>query len=138
MKGFPRQEKAVIPKASGLSSWLALFTSTGTLICCALPITLVSLGMGATVAALTSSFPFLVTLSEHKAWIFAISGILLLVSGWLTYRSGRTCPADLRLAALCERAQRWNRRVLGVSAAIWALGFLAAYVLLPVRVWLGY
>ena len=36
-------------------TWLALLTTTGTLVCCALPIIFVSLGMGATVAALTSS-----------------------------------------------------------------------------------
>jgi len=35
-------------------SWLTLFASTGTLICCALPITLVTLGLGTTVAALTA------------------------------------------------------------------------------------
>ncbi len=34
-------------------TWLTLFASTGTLICCALPILFVTLGLGATVAALT-------------------------------------------------------------------------------------
>ena len=71
--------------ASAGLSWLALVTSAGTLICCALPIVLVTLGLGATVAALTSSFPILVKLSMHKAWIFAISGALVLVAGWLMW-----------------------------------------------------
>jgi len=39
--------------AHGALSWLALFGSSGTLICCALPIILVTLGAGATIAALT-------------------------------------------------------------------------------------
>jgi mercuric ion transport protein len=30
-------------------SWLLLFTTSGTLLCCALPITLVTLGLGASV-----------------------------------------------------------------------------------------
>lgn len=119
-------------------SWLTLFTTTGTLVCCALPILLVTLGMGAAFATLTSSFPFLVTLVEHKAWIFAGSGALLTLSGWLMYRPGRACPADPRLAALCERSQVWNRRVFWSSVVIWGIGFVAAFLLLPIRIWLGY
>jgi len=120
---------------SGIT-WLTLFASTGTLICCALPITLVSLGMGATVAALTSSFPLLMTLSQHKIWIFLLSGGLLALSGWLMYRPGRSCPTDPQLARLCASAQRWNRRVYWGSVLIWGIGFFAAYLALPLRIWL--
>ncbi len=70
----------VVLKQTGLS-WLTLFASGGTLICCALPIILVTLGLGATVAAFTSSFPLLVTIAQHKAWVFTGSGALLLLSG---------------------------------------------------------
>lgn len=117
-------------------TWLALFTSTGTLLCCALPITLVTLGMGATVAALTSSFPLLITLSQHKIWIFLVSGALLAISGWLMFRPGRSCPADPQLGALCNRTQVWNRRVYWTSLLIWGSGFFAAYLALPLRLWL--
>ena len=116
-------------------SWLALFASTGTLVCCALPIALVSLGMGATMAALTSSFPILVTLSEHKLWVFAISGAFLALGAWSLWRPGRTCPIDSALAAKCEQVTRWNRRVLLASVGIWAIGFFAAYLTLPLLVW---
>jgi len=122
-------------KQTGLT-WLTLFTSTGTLLCCALPITLVTLGMGATVAALTSSFPFLITLSQHKTWIFIVSGVLLAVSGWLLYRPGRACPIDPQLGQLCNRTQVWNRRVYWTSLVIWGIGFFAAYLALPLRRWL--
>lgn len=122
-------------KESGVT-WLTFFATTGTLICCALPIALVTLGLGATVAALTSSFPFLVTLSEHKAWVFAGSAILLALSGGLLYRSGRSCPADPALAKLCHKAQVWNRRIYWASVAIWGIGFFAAYLALPIRIWL--
>ena len=117
-------------------TWLALFASTGTLICCALPIAFVMLGLGATVAAISSSVPFFVTLSLHKGWVFAASAMLLAASGWLLFRSGRECPAEPQLAALCDRTLRWNRRVFRASLAIWGVGFFAAYLALPLRIWL--
>ena len=117
-------------------TWLALFASTGTLICCALPIAFVMLGLGATVAAISSSVPFFVTLSLHKGWVFAASAMLLAASGWLLFRSGRECPAEPQLAALCDRTLRWNRRIFRASIAIWGVGFFAAYLALPLRIWL--
>lgn len=113
-----------------------LLLSTGTLVCCALPILLVSLGLGASVAALTSAAPWLVALSAHKEWIFAGSGFALAGAAFLLYRPGRVCPTEPRLAALCARADRWNRAVLAVSAVIWLIGFAAAFLWLPVRHWL--
>ncbi len=123
----------VVLKQTGLS-WLTLFASGGTLICCALPIILVTLGLGATVAAFTSSFPLLVTIAQHKAWVFAGSGALLLVSGWLMYRAGRACPADPELGRLCDQTQVWNRRIYWSSVTLWGVGFFAAYLALPLRI----
>ncbi len=117
--------------------WLTLFASTGTLICCALPIIFVSLGFGATVAALTSSFPLLITLSLHKAWVFAFSGAMLVLSGWLMYRPGRVCPTDPELGRLCDTTRTWNRRLYRSSVVIWCIGFFAAFLALPLRIWLG-
>lgn len=108
--------------------WIILFTSAGTLLCCALPIMLVSLGMGAAVASMATNIPFLITLSMHKAWVFAGSGLLLLIGGWLLFRSGRTCPTDPELAQLCEKADKWNRRLYWISATIWCVGFFFAYI----------
>ena len=127
----------VVLKQTGLS-WLTLFASGGTLICCALPIILVTLGLGATVAAFTSSFPLLVTIAQHKAWVFAGSGALLLVSGWLMYRAGRACPADPELGRLCDQTQVWNRRIYWSSVTLWGIGFFAAYLALPLRIWLDF
>ncbi len=122
-------------RESGLT-WLALFTSSGTLICCALPITLVSLGLGAVVASLTSTWPILITLSQHKHWIFLFSALMLLVSGWLLRRPGRNCPTEPHLAARCKRAHRWNLRIWWFSLLIWLAGFSAAFLALPVLRWL--
>ncbi|VAW93049.1 hypothetical protein MNBD_GAMMA23-843 [hydrothermal vent metagenome] len=114
----------------------SLFTTTGTLVCCAIPIIFVTLGMGATVAAMTSAFPFLITLSQYKIWVFAFSGFMLLISGWLMFRPGRACPVDSDLARACNTAFKWNKRIYWTSVVIWSIGFIAAYVLLPVRMWL--
>jgi len=127
---------AVDPRAAAKVTWLALFASMGTLICCALPIVLVTLGLGAAVASLVSAAPFLVWLTKHKVWVFGFSFLMLAVSGWILRRSGRRCPADPALAAACTRVQRWNRRVWWGAVAVWAVGFFAAYLLLPLRIWL--
>lgn len=115
---------------------LALFASTGTLICCALPIALVTLGLGAAVVGLTGAFPWLVTLSRHKEWVFAVSALLLVSAGWALYRRGRSCPADPKLASLCGRLDRWNRRLYWASVAVWGIGFFAAFLLLPLTLML--
>jgi len=117
-------------------SWLTLFAAGGTLLCCALPIVLVTLGFGSVVAAVTSNFPLLISLATHKVWVFTVSGVLLLLSAWLMYRPGRTCPSDPALARTCLRAQTWNQRVFWGAALIWCIGFFAAYLALPIRVWL--
>lgn len=113
-----------------------LVLASGTLVCCALPILLVTLGMGASVAALVSAAPWLVTLSHYKEWMFAISAIGLIGAGFFLYRPGRTCPTDPRLARLCATADRWNRRVLMLAGALWMVGAFAAFLLLPLRQWL--
>ncbi len=114
---------------------LALFTTLGTLLCCALPILLVTLGFGSVVAALTLHLPFLVTLSEHKDWIFAISAILLALAGWLLWRPA-SCPADAALAAQCRSSKRWGWRLFWLASGLWTIGFFASYLLLPLRLWL--
>lgn len=114
-----------------------LLTTSGTLICCALPIIFVTLGMGATVAAMTSSFPFLITLSKYKIWVFLFSGFMLLVSGWLMFLPKRTCPPEPELARACGTAHKWNKRIYWSSIVIWSIGFIAAFLALPVRIALG-
>lgn len=113
-----------------------LFTTTGTLLCCALPIILVTLGLGSTVVAMTSMFPFLITLTQYKIWVFIFSGAMLAISGWLMYRPGRTCPTDKELARICSATHKWNTRIYLSSLIIWGIGFSASYLLLPLRIWL--
>lgn len=112
--------------------WLVLFASTTTLLCCALPMLLVAVGLGAFVAASFSALPLLAGLTAHKGWLFAASGLALTLAAVLEYRRGRDrCPADPALADACATASRWNRRVLVLSATIWVLGFATAYLATP-------
>lgn len=131
------------PEAAGAArprkwGWLVLLTSTTTLVCCVIPIVLVTLGFGAAVASLYGNLPFLTFLGLHKEWTFAITAAIMLAAAWALYRPGRTCPADPELARACESADRWNRRMLVGAFSIWLTGLFAAYALLPLAQWLGY
>lgn len=118
------------------ATWFTLFTTTGTLVCCALPIMLVTLGMGATVVSMTSAFPILIVLSQHKLWVFAFSGAMLVISSWLLFRPGRFCSTDNALGQICNTAHKWNKRIYWSSVVIWGIGFFAAFLALPLRIWL--
>src|SRR5438309_9731902 len=99
---------------SGVLSYLSLFTSMGTLLCCALPSLLVLFGLGATVASVLSEAPWLVSLSHHKVWVFIVAGGLICsnfvylyaIAPRLQMRSGACDPAD---PAGCVAASRFSR-----------------------------
>jgi len=129
--------RATSTSQSGLFSYLSLFTSFGTLLCCALPSLLVLLGLGATVASFLSAVPWLVTLSHHKNWVFAISG--LLIAGNFVYiyvlaprlqTRGLACSADGPEA--CAQASQTSRVVLWISAVLYCGGAFTAYLLGPI------
>ena len=118
--------------------WLTLFVTSGTLLCCALPIVLVSMGFGAVIASLNYSVPGLVFLAEHKLWTLYLSALLLLFLGWVIWRPNQTCPVDPMLARHCEKTKRWNRGVFWVSVVIWIIGFFFSVLLLPLRILLSF
>lgn len=113
--------------------WLTLFITSGTLLCCALPILLVSLGFGAVVASLNYNIPGLVFLAEHKFWTLSLSASLLLFLAWVIWRPNQACPTDLDLAIHCQKAKRWNQRIFWLSVGIWVVGFFFSVLLLPLR-----
>ena len=117
--------------------WLTLFIASGTLLCCALPILLVTLGFGALVASLNYNIPGLVFLAEHKVWTLTLSALILLILAWLIWRPNQHCPAEPDLAALCQRAKRLNKIIFWLSTMIWFIGFFTSYLLLPFRNFLG-
>lgn len=109
---------------------LALFASSSTLICCALPALFIALGAGATLASLVSAFPFLVTLSRHKVAISLAALAVLAIAGVVHYRVARQpCPADPELGRLCLKTRKRGRAVYYFSVGIFALATLFTYAL---------
>ena len=109
---------------------LILFASLPTLICCALPILLVSLGFGSVVAAMYSEyFPFLQWFGAYSVLTFGLTAVILLGAGYTLFRSARSCPADPELAAACASARRWNQRFFWAAIGVWSIGAFTAFVL---------
>jgi hypothetical protein len=120
-----RQAMAESRRLRRIQALSVLFTS-GTLVCCVLPATLVLLGAGSVMASLVSAVPGLVVLSQHKGVVFVLAGAGLLVAGVALWRQAVTgsCPVDPDRRRACLRLQRQARLLFGVSL----LGYLAALV----------
>lgn len=107
---------------------LTILSSFSTLLCCALPALLVSIGAGAALVSVITAVPQLVWLSEHKVPLFAFAAVVLALSGVSAYRNRTApCPTDPAQAKSCMRLRRWSARIFCVSAAIYATGFFFAF-----------
>lgn len=121
-------------------SYLSLFTSLGTLLCCALPSLLVLVGLGAGVASFLADAPWLVTMSRHKQWVFMTSGILIAANFLYIYvfaprlQAGREA-CDPGEPSACQTASRVSRVVLWSSAALYLTGAFSAFLLGPILVY---
>jgi hypothetical protein len=121
-----------------VSSFLALFTSTGTLICCALPAAVAGIAGGAAVTSMISTFPWLVPLSAHKEWIFLGAGIMLTISGILIYRPKGKVACSITGGEGCEVAGKFTRITFWSSIIIFLTGAFFAYGLYPLQRMLGF
>jgi len=119
------------------SSFFALFTSTGTLICCALPAAVAAFAGGAAVTSMISTFPWMVPLSANKGWIFLGSGIMLLISGILVYRPKGKVACSITGGEGCEVAGRFTKIMFWSSVIIYSIGTFFAYALVPIMRFLG-
>ncbi len=124
-------------RRAALLNYFSLFSSSSTLICCALPSVLVLLGLGTTVASLLSAAPWLVSLSRHKSWTFGIAGTLIVCSLLMTYvvaprfrEEGETC--DTSDPNTCGEVSKLSRTILWSSVLIYAGGVFVAYLLGPI------
>jgi hypothetical protein len=113
-----------------LLPFFGLFTSISTILCCALPIILVTLGMGAVFASLTASFPFITWLAERSLYLFAIAAILLLIGGYFIFIKPQSCPADKKLAEMCNKTKKFNKIIWLLSVIILAISFFFKYILI--------
>jgi hypothetical protein len=108
---------------------LTLFGSLGTLLCCALPALLVSIGAGAAMASIVTSVPQLVWISEHKVALFIFAGAMIAISGVTSYRNRHLpCPTDPAGEKRCRRVRRWSTAVFLASAFLYAVGFYFAFL----------
>ena len=107
-----------------------LLANTATLVCCVLPVALVSLGAGAVLVGLVSAVPQLIWLSEHKALVFGFAGALLAVGGAAILWAWRQpCPVDPDLGRKCMRLRRASVWLYGISAGVFLVAALFAVVL---------
>lgn len=109
----------------------------GSTVCCALPITLVSLGLGSVVASLVSTAPWLVALSQYKGWVFLLAGALLAANYWALYRAGGTACEPGGFCDPAASSGRWLRGIFWGTAALYGLAVFAAYLSMPVARALG-
>lgn len=112
-------------------SFLTLFTSTGTLLCCALPAAIATLAGGAAVGVLVTSFPWLIPISEHKGWIFLVAGTLILISASLTLRPKGAVACAITAGSGCEVAGGFTKGMLWLSVAIYLVGVFFSYTIVP-------
>lgn len=111
-----------------VASVLSLFTSGSTLICCALPALLVSVGAGAALSSLVATVPQLVWFSEHKEAVFGGAGVMLVLAGALQWHSrSLPCPLDPALAAACTATRRGALRMYLLSLGLYLTGAFFAF-----------
>ena len=114
---------------------LSLFASTSTLLCCALPALLVTVGAGAVMAGIATNVPGYIWLTERKVPLFILSGVLLALAMVMRWRARHApCPIDPEEARACARLRRTSGIVLYASVAVYLVGgffaFFAADLLL--------
>lgn len=110
-------------------SYLSLFTSFGTLFCCALPTLFVLLGAGAAFAGLSSAFPQLDWIAEHKNFIFIFAGSMISLNLLLRFRNrNAACPNDPKMAKSCGRLKKISNVIFYVSVVFFVIGFSFAYL----------
>ena len=114
---------------------LALFASASTLLCCALPALLVTIGAGAVMAGLASSVPGYIWLTENKVMLFVIAGLLLAGAAWARWATRNApCPVDPKQARVCGMMRRAGGVILWCAIIAYFIGgffaFFAADILL--------
>jgi hypothetical protein len=116
-------------KAAKRANIISLLTSGSTLICCALPATLVAIGSVATLTSLLTIFPQFIWISEHKVPVFSLATLMLLLAGYLQWEARNApCPADPELAAACIKMRKSALAIYWVSVAIFMLGVFFAFI----------
>jgi hypothetical protein len=110
-------------------NFLTLFGSMGTLVCCALPALLVSLGLGAVMAGLATNVPGLIWVSENKLYVFMFAGTMLALNGFLLWvNRNAPCPVDPKLRDACTKGRITSKRIFFFSVAAFSVGVHFAFI----------
>ena len=121
--------KAINKKNTAAISIVSLFSSFSTLICCALPALLVTLGAGAALAGLLSAVPQIIWISEYKITVFTLAGLMLAGSGFLIWRQrSAPCPIEESLAKSCMRLRKLSAVLYLSSVGIYGIGFFFSFL----------
>ena len=108
---------------------LTLFTSVGTLLCCALPALMVTLGAGAALAGFISVAPWITVISKYKVVVFVVAGILLALSSYFLWvNRNAPCPIDEKQAKACMILRKFSLYVILISIIIYIIGFFFAFL----------
>jgi len=121
---------------SKITDFLGLFTSSATLLCCAIPALLSVIAGGVAVSAFASTFPFLIPLSLHKNWLFAGAGSLLIFNGFLTLRPKGKVVCAFTGDKGCEAAGSFTKKIFWLSVIIYGIGAFVAYGLTPLLIFI--
>lgn len=115
-------------KTKPILLFTGLIASISTLFCCALPIILVSLGLGSIMAALFSHLPWLAWISEHAAYFFILTSILLGVSGYMLFYQPLVCAIEGQ--EKCQSKQTYAQIIWLITLIILIIGFVFKYILI--------
>ena len=109
---------------------ITLFASSSTLICCALPALFVLLGAGATFASIVNFFPQLIVISQYKVIISIVTGIILLLAGFLIKKASLLpCPTDPNLRDTCLKTRKRSKVIYFASIGIFVFASFFTYIL---------
>lgn len=126
---------------SNIKTNTTLFTGTSLAIlsttCCALPIALVSVGLGGAVASIFSNVPWLTTIAKYKVYTFSITALMLGYCWFALHSLGTKMSEE---GAACniqdQKILKWQKKILTFSSILLSISIFAAYALLPIRIWI--
>ncbi len=121
-----------------IMSFLSLFGSSATLLCCALPATLSIVAGGAAVGSLISVFPWLIPLSRYHNWLCLIAGILLFVNGVFVLSPKGKVACSITGGKGCEVAGSFSKWMFGFSIVLYGIGVFFAYAYVPIAKFLNW
>lgn len=104
---------------SGLAAGGGVFAAFGAAACCALPLMLVSAGIGS--AWLGGISPIF---APYRDPLLALASVLLLIGAfrlWGQHRAARACPTDTACASLFYRAATLAGLIVGTALVIGAI-----------------